>query len=81
MRFGLDFLRATDVEVADPRLIAGLTPGHFGAVLLLVAGLGVAARIFRGPPVRVHPEAQWPPGEPVSPPGASSPGDEGKREA
>ena len=41
IRFGLDFLRATDVSHGDPRLYLGLTPGHFGAVLLLAAGLGV----------------------------------------
>ena len=38
VRFGLDFLRATDVHGADPRYF-GLTPGHYLSVATLVAGL------------------------------------------
>lgn len=41
VRFGLDFLRATDIASADTRY-AGLTPGHYGAIGLFLAGLGMA---------------------------------------
>jgi phosphatidylglycerol:prolipoprotein diacylglycerol transferase len=41
-RFFLDFLRATDVPGADPRYL-GLTPAQYGAILVLVAGAGLAA--------------------------------------
>jgi phosphatidylglycerol:prolipoprotein diacylglycerol transferase len=39
-RFVLDFLRATDVRGADPRY-GGLTPGQYGSILVLLAGLGL----------------------------------------
>lgn len=48
VRFGLDFLRATDVPQADPRFL-GLTPGHYGAILLLLTGLFVAWRVWSRP--------------------------------
>jgi phosphatidylglycerol:prolipoprotein diacylglycerol transferase len=38
IRFGLDFLRATDLEQGDPRYF-GLTPGHYSAIVLLAAGV------------------------------------------
>jgi phosphatidylglycerol:prolipoprotein diacylglycerol transferase len=38
VRFGLDFLRATDVHGADPRYF-GLTPGHYSSIAVMVAGL------------------------------------------
>ncbi|MCB9593552.1 MAG: prolipoprotein diacylglyceryl transferase [Sandaracinaceae bacterium] len=38
IRFGLDFLRATDIPNGDPRILAGLTPGHYGAILLFAIG-------------------------------------------
>jgi phosphatidylglycerol---prolipoprotein diacylglyceryl transferase len=41
VRFGLDFLRATDVPEPDPRY-AGLTPAQWGCVLVLFAGIGLA---------------------------------------
>ncbi|MEC7519017.1 MAG: prolipoprotein diacylglyceryl transferase family protein [Myxococcota bacterium] len=69
VRFGLDFLRATDIQTADPRPIAGLTPGHFGAVMLLLAGLGVAARVLKGPKPSIAADARWP--EPIPTPDAS----------
>jgi phosphatidylglycerol---prolipoprotein diacylglyceryl transferase len=41
VRFGLDFLRATDVPEPDPRYFH-LTPAQWGCVLVLVAGIGLA---------------------------------------
>jgi len=38
IRFGLDFLRASDLEQADARYF-GLTPGHYSAIALLVTGV------------------------------------------
>lgn len=38
VRFGLDFLRATDIEQGDARYF-GLTPGHYAAVALFLLGL------------------------------------------
>lgn len=38
VRFGLDFLRATDLEQGDARYF-GLTPGHYSAIVLLAAGV------------------------------------------
>ena len=65
VRFGLDFLRATDIPNADPRMVLGiLTPGHLGAVLLLAAGLLMAWRWFMLPEPEVAPEARWPPEDP-----------------
>jgi phosphatidylglycerol:prolipoprotein diacylglycerol transferase len=60
VRFGLDFLRATDIPQADPRLVLGvLTPGHLGAILLLGAGLYMAWRVWTRPEPVVPPEARW----------------------
>lgn len=75
VRFGLDFLRATDVPGADPRLLPGLTPGHMGAVLLLITGLLVSRRVFFGGPVELPEAARWVPedeDEPGQPSRASS---------
>ncbi len=58
VRFGLDFLRATDFAESDPRAL-GLTPGHYGALALLLVGVAVAMRVWRGPEPRVPPEARW----------------------
>jgi phosphatidylglycerol:prolipoprotein diacylglycerol transferase len=41
VRFGLDFLRATDVPEPDPRYW-GLTPAQWGCILVLFAGIGLA---------------------------------------
>jgi phosphatidylglycerol:prolipoprotein diacylglycerol transferase len=41
VRFGLDFLRATDVPEPDPRYF-GLTPAQWGCMLVLLAGVGLA---------------------------------------
>jgi phosphatidylglycerol:prolipoprotein diacylglycerol transferase len=42
VRFGLDFLRATDVSGADPRY-AGLTPAQWLSVAVTFVGLGLLA--------------------------------------
>lgn len=60
VRFGLDFLRATDISYADSRY-AGLTPGHYGAFLALAAGLAMVYRVFFRPEPDVPGDAQWPP--------------------
>jgi len=51
VRFGLDFLRATDLDSSDPRYF-GLTPGHYSAIVLFVLGALVLWRTWRDP---------WPP--------------------
>ncbi len=48
VRFGLDFLRATDIEMADARYL-GLTPGHYGSIVLFVLGAVAMALAFRNP--------------------------------
>lgn len=45
-RFGLDFLRNTDLERADVRW-AGLTPAQWGSFLMVGAGLWLLARLRR----------------------------------
>ena len=66
VRFGLDFLRATDVPEGDPRFL-GLTPGHYGAILLLLVGVAVAWRVWRGPEPVVARDAQWAPEPEIDP--------------
>jgi phosphatidylglycerol:prolipoprotein diacylglycerol transferase len=46
IRFGLDFLRATDTPGADPRYW-GLTPAQYGAAAALLAGVATARWILR----------------------------------
>ena len=41
VRFGLDFLRVTDLAGADPRYF-GLTPAQWGSIAVLGAGVGLA---------------------------------------
>jgi phosphatidylglycerol:prolipoprotein diacylglycerol transferase len=53
VRFGLDFLRATDLDEADPRYF-GLTPGHYGAIVLFGLGALVLWRTWRDPWPEVH---------------------------
>ncbi len=48
VRFGLDFLRATDLDISDPRYF-GLTPGHYGAIVLFILGALVLVRTWRDP--------------------------------
>jgi hypothetical protein len=59
VRFGLDFLRATDVAHADPRYF-GLTPGHYGAIVLFALGVVVARRLARSPWPEIPRWARWP---------------------
>lgn len=59
VRFGLDFLRATDVPQHDPRYL-GLTPGHYAALLLLALGATVAWRVARRPWPDIPPSVRWP---------------------
>jgi phosphatidylglycerol---prolipoprotein diacylglyceryl transferase len=59
VRFGLDFLRGTDFQGADPRYL-GLTPGHYGALAILALGIGVALWVRSRPTLAVPPEAAWP---------------------
>lgn len=60
VRFGLDFLRATDVPRADPRFL-GLTPGHYGAVLLFLAGLALAYWVWKRPEPPIPGDLRWGP--------------------
>jgi phosphatidylglycerol:prolipoprotein diacylglycerol transferase len=46
VRFGLDFLRATDVAEPDPRYF-GLTPAQWGCIGVLGAGVGLAVWTWR----------------------------------
>jgi len=43
-RFGLDFLRNTDLKTADVRW-AGLTPAQYGCIVMAVAGVVLVARL------------------------------------
>lgn len=57
VRFSLDFLRATDLPGSDPRYY-GLTPGQWGSLAMLGAGIAVLAWMLR---VRHrHPAVQGP---------------------
>jgi phosphatidylglycerol:prolipoprotein diacylglycerol transferase len=48
VRFGLDFLRATDLDTSDARYF-GLTPGHYAAVVLFALGVTVLVRTRQDP--------------------------------
>jgi phosphatidylglycerol---prolipoprotein diacylglyceryl transferase len=48
LRFLLDFLRATDVQHADPRYF-GFTPAQYTNAAVLVAGIVIARRAWRSP--------------------------------
>ncbi len=88
VRFGLDFLRATDLEQSDARYF-GLTPGHYSAIALLVAGGLFLRWVMTSPEPGVPESVAWveedatPPGKDVAPasepaasePGASEPGE------
>jgi len=50
LRFGLDFLRNTDLENHDVRW-AGLTPAQWGCLLMFGGGLLLARRVSMPPPV------------------------------
>lgn len=66
VRFGLDFLRATDIEHADARYF-GLTPAHYSSIALLVIGALVAYLVARTPWPEIPRWAAWPePDDPSS---------------
>ena len=75
LRFGLDFLRVREGRGADPRYF-GLTPAQYGAIVMTLAGVGLAVYITRRPvfsavsPAPVPPPAQT---DPPPPPTASTP--------
>lgn len=71
VRFGLDFLRATPEFGGDVRYL-GLTPGHYSALLLFLAGIGVAIRVARAPQQNVWLDGAPPEAEPNSGPHNSS---------
>lgn len=73
-RFALDFLRAPDFEGGDVRYL-GLTPGHYAAVVLLVAGVVFFRWVQRSPEPEVPEALRWPePGPPDEPAPAKSQG-------
>lgn len=53
IRFALDFLREDPSGGGDVRYL-GLTPGHYWAVLMLLAGVGVALRVAKGPTMQLY---------------------------
>ncbi|MBX3268862.1 MAG: prolipoprotein diacylglyceryl transferase [Sandaracinaceae bacterium] len=59
VRFALDFLRATDIPNGDPRVLFGLTPGHYGAILLFLVGLAVWLHIRRAPRYALPRDIRW----------------------
>lgn len=63
IRFGLDFLRAPAADGGDLRYF-GLTPGHYGSILLL--GVGAWLMYY----IHARPEAELPPWARVRPDGA-----------
>jgi phosphatidylglycerol:prolipoprotein diacylglycerol transferase len=81
VRFGLDFLRATDFSMADPRYF-GLTPGHYAAALFLAIGVVVALGVRKTPWPEIPRWARWPepPPEVLPPPPPAEPEGAGARE-
>jgi phosphatidylglycerol:prolipoprotein diacylglycerol transferase len=63
IRFFLDFLRAEDVIGADTRYF-GLTPGHYGSIVLFGAAAVVAWRVWKHPEPIVPPDARYAPNAP-----------------
>jgi phosphatidylglycerol:prolipoprotein diacylglycerol transferase len=62
IRFGLDFLRESAENGGDVRYF-GLTPGHYAAILLFLAGIGVAIRVARKPQQSLWLDGAPPPSE------------------
>jgi phosphatidylglycerol:prolipoprotein diacylglycerol transferase len=60
IRFGLDFLREGPEHGGDVRYL-DLTPGHYYAVAMLVAGILVALRVARGPTPSIMLDGSTPP--------------------
>lgn len=63
VRFALDFLRVGPEENGDVRYF-GLTPGQYGSIVLVAAGVAVALWIRARPVTELPPAAQWPPPPP-----------------
>ena len=53
VRFALDFLREDAANNGDVRYL-GLTPGHYWAVLMLLVGIGVAAKVRASSPTSLY---------------------------
>ncbi|MCA9612022.1 MAG: prolipoprotein diacylglyceryl transferase [Myxococcales bacterium] len=58
-RFGLDFLRATDVSNPDTRFL-GLTPGHYAAMGFFLFSLAFLMWVRRRGIVEIPPALRWP---------------------
>ncbi len=65
-RFALDFLRATDVDQADPRYV-GLTPGQWASVACLVFGIWLLSRTANKPPYEPPPPVEKEPSPALEP--------------
>ena len=75
-RFGLDFLRNSDLAGHDVRWL-GLTPAQWGMAMMFFAGLGVAAFLWRLGPVEPAGDGDRDAGEGSAPtPAAAEPGGE-----
>lgn len=77
IRFGLDFLREGPAYGGDVRYL-GLTPGHYGSIALLLAGLAVAWRVWTGPEVQLYLDGE-PDGRSNPPAGSNPPGPPAQR--
>ncbi|MDD9942591.1 MAG: prolipoprotein diacylglyceryl transferase [Myxococcales bacterium] len=77
IRFGLDFLREDAAAGGDVRYLS-LTPGHYWAVMMAVAGIVVAVRTAKGPAMQLSLDGAPAPGEgqasASSPPGDADEG-------
>jgi phosphatidylglycerol:prolipoprotein diacylglycerol transferase len=74
VRFGLDFLRATDLPRVDTRYF-GLTPAQYATMLLFAVGLVIAWRTWGPGAPAAPPVAAVPPADPdaAAPPAAEPP--------
>ena len=66
-RFGIDFLRNTDLKTADVRY-AGLTPAQYGMLAMFIGGVGMVIWLLRSQGERVQPTTG-----PLSPPPPPAP--------
>ena len=66
-RFGIDFLRNTDLKTADVRY-AGLTPAQYGMLAMFIGGVGMVTWLLRSEGERVQPTTG-----PLSPPPPPAP--------
>jgi phosphatidylglycerol:prolipoprotein diacylglycerol transferase len=69
-RFFLDYLREVPIHGGDVRYF-GFTPGQYGSIAMLIAGILVAIRIMRGPEATVYIDGTNTP--PQAAPGAGQP--------